>query len=581
VTSGADRIRAVANARSGTALATKITAETSATPVNVLSRQYVAGPLKAGEISGTVKGVIRAVEANADAEYRAQLVIRVVSADGTTFRGTLRAADSEVLSSEFSTGLVNRYFPLASLFPQALTPVAAQAGDWLVVEVGFRSHNEHMTSRNASLRYGDSAASDCVENETATNDFNPWIEFSQTIPMQEVDVRQVVGEIAHRATGQQVQVRQVVGEIAHLYRGPGQEVRVRQVIAEVAWTPVTGDLYAVGNDLGEYAGDERGVPLASDRAAWDDMDYPALHARDLKDGHSIHHLPASPSDGDAALWDATLGEWLPADVLTPAEHTAIGDSTPHHARAHTLDSETDHSDVENSAKADGRVLVWRAMAGKHVYEEMSSGGSGGSYAATAGYVEDVGDGVNTTYTVTHSLNTWDVIVQVYDTDASPTEQVGATIKVTSANAITVTFTDAPDEDQYRVLVLAANVGIANTLTIEEADGTPSVAAGTLIVPNGTLTDNGDGSATFVTPDHDHSGDAGDGGTFDAANLTSGASTDGQVLTSDGAGGAAWEDAAAGGGADEFTDLTDAPASYVGQGGKYVAVKATEDGLEFL
>jgi hypothetical protein len=40
--------------------------------------------------------------------------------------------------------------------------------------------------------------------------------------------------------------------------------------------------------------------------------------------------------------------------------------------------------------------------------------------------------------------------------------------------------------------------------------------------------------------HDHSGDAGDGGTFDAANLTSGAATDGQVLTADGAGAAAWE-----------------------------------------
>jgi hypothetical protein len=33
---------------------------------------------------------------------------------------------------------------------------------------------------------------------------------------------------------------------------------------------------------------------------------------------------------------------------------------------------------------------------------------------------------------------------------------------------------------------------------------------------------------------------GDGGTFDAANLTSGASGDGDVLTSDGVGGAAWE-----------------------------------------
>lgn len=40
--------------------------------------------------------------------------------------------------------------------------------------------------------------------------------------------------------------------------------------------------------------------------------------------------------------------------------------------------------------------------------------------------------------------------------------------------------------------------------------------------------------------HDHSGDYDDGGTFDAANLTSGSAGDGQVLTADGSGGAAWE-----------------------------------------
>jgi hypothetical protein len=41
-------------------------------------------------------------------------------------------------------------------------------------------------------------------------------------------------------------------------------------------------------------------------------------------------------------------------------------------------------------------------------------------------------------------------------------------------------------------------------------------------------------------DHDHSGDPGDGGQFDAANLGSGAAPDGRVLTADGAGEAAWE-----------------------------------------
>lgn len=40
--------------------------------------------------------------------------------------------------------------------------------------------------------------------------------------------------------------------------------------------------------------------------------------------------------------------------------------------------------------------------------------------------------------------------------------------------------------------------------------------------------------------HDHSGDAGDGGSFDAANLGSGAATDGQALLADGVGGSAWE-----------------------------------------
>mgnify|MGYP001287929233 CR=1 FL=1 len=67
-----------------------------------------------------------------------------------------------------------------------------------------------------------------------------------------------------------------------------------------------------------------------------------------------------------------------------------------------------------------------------------------------------------------------------------------------------------------------------------------------------------GGETGVAPvDHDHSGDAGDGGTFDAANLTSGAATDGQVLTADGAGGAAWETPS---GVSDAADVTYTPAA---------------------
>jgi len=66
---------------------------------------------------------------------------------------------------------------------------------------------------------------------------------------------------------------------------------------------------------------------------------------------------------------------------------------------------------------------------------------------------------------------------------------------------------------------------------------------------------------------------------DAANLGSAAATDGHVLTSDGAGGAAWE--AVPGGASDFLDLTDTPGSYAGQGGKLVAVNAGATALEFV
>lgn len=80
-------------------------------------------------------------------------------------------------------------------------------------------------------------------------------------------------------------------------------------------------------------------------------------------------------------------------------------------------------------------------------------------------------------------------------------------------------------------------------------------AGNIVVDDGTkwVSQENLGPATA---DHDHSGDAGDGGAFDAANLTSGASTDGQVLTSDGLGGAAWENPTGGSGLPEGGNESD-------------------------
>jgi hypothetical protein len=80
------------------------------------------------------------------------------------------------------------------------------------------------------------------------------------------------------------------------------------------------------------------------------------------------------------------------------------------------------------------------------------------FAVTSGYVTlapksfkmSIGDGAATSYTVTHSLNSFDVIVQLYDLSSYDT--VYADIVRTSADIVTVSFTTAPTSNDIRVLI---------------------------------------------------------------------------------------------------------------------------------
>jgi len=67
------------------------------------------------------------------------------------------------------------------------------------------------------------------------------------------------------------------------------------------------------------------------------------------------------------------------------------------------------------------------------------------------YATSIGDGSATSYTVTHSLNTKDVQVTVYDNSA-PYAEVVVDVQHTSTSAITVLFSVAPTSNQYRVVV---------------------------------------------------------------------------------------------------------------------------------
>ena len=75
---------------------------------------------------------------------------------------------------------------------------------------------------------------------------------------------------------------------------------------------------------------------------------------------------------------------------------------------------------------------------------LTSDITGRSFAAS------IGDGSNTSYTVTHNLGTKDVIVQLYDTSSNDT--VFADIVRTSTSVVTVSFSSAPTTNDIRVLI---------------------------------------------------------------------------------------------------------------------------------
>ena len=64
---------------------------------------------------------------------------------------------------------------------------------------------------------------------------------------------------------------------------------------------------------------------------------------------------------------------------------------------------------------------------------------------------NVGNGSNTSFSVTHSLNSRDVVVNVYDNTTWETVEVD--VVRTDANTVTVTFSVAPASNAYRVVVV--------------------------------------------------------------------------------------------------------------------------------
>jgi hypothetical protein len=110
-----------------------------------------------------------------------QMCIRVTEGDTTTIRGTALPLHNELGPGGMTRWpaqptYVNTKFPATST-PDTLDAVpGATAGDFLVVEVGYRTFNSSATPHGGGVWVMDASGSDLPENETSTSNYNSWID---------------------------------------------------------------------------------------------------------------------------------------------------------------------------------------------------------------------------------------------------------------------------------------------------------------------------------------------------------------------------------------------------------------------
>ena len=104
-------------------------------------------------------------------------------------------------------------------------------------------------------------------------------------------------------------------------------------------------------------------------------------------------------------------------------------------------------DLATAAATDGASV--KGISG-YDSADFTVNANGWVQLATKQYVTSIGNGSATSYTVTHNLNSFDVMVQLYDVSSYDT--VIADVVRTSVDVVTVDFSTAPATNDIRVLV---------------------------------------------------------------------------------------------------------------------------------
>lgn len=145
------------------------------TTQQILSRQYCTEPIPyRTRIEGTFSMVLRGLENATTNNVFLAYVLRVVSIDGGTVRGTLASSMTNA-GTEFVATAATRIFSAV-----ALSALTCEAGDRLILEIGGHAQAPSVAG-SYTYRYGNSAASDFALTSALTTDLNPWWELSMDL----------------------------------------------------------------------------------------------------------------------------------------------------------------------------------------------------------------------------------------------------------------------------------------------------------------------------------------------------------------------------------------------------------------
>ena len=274
--------------------------------------------------------------------------------------------------------------------------------------------------------------------------------------------------------------RSVSGDITSIIAGTGIDVSgtTGDVTVSLQDTAVTPGSYGSTTQIPTFTVDQQGrltaagqVSVATDLTISDGTatDTVSLLTDTLT-------FSATPNETTVAVTDNTVTIGLPDDVTIANDLTVSGNLTVS-GSVTTVNTETINladniilinSNATGTPTEDGGIevergdspnvsLIWDESAGRWSFtndgttfytipvpSEISSAVTDREFATS------IGDGVTTTYTVAHNLNSLDVIVQLYDNSTFDT--VYADVVRDTVNSIQVSFSAAPTTNDIRVLI---------------------------------------------------------------------------------------------------------------------------------